>query len=487
MYFLEEIGKFKKFLIYQYQIFLLRQFITDFFKIIVDGVDKLIQSKSGSKEELELNLKGILQKANNHYHHNIIQIFGLSRTKNSYYNYNNISTSNLDLNKSDLFMKKIEEDNSEEFRNYELLTNYLYLNVQDAKNFLESFNYLEMMEKSPEKLSKITDKLFFHTQRAIEILGKIGHANNERIRIYSKEVYLKLIGLLLQEYEKNESCEGIIKLIHQKLETSLKKNPVETFRLFKLFFEQKSKFRNLREIMRLDRHFSYFAFEISPDLKNKASELSSQIQKEIYEATNKVETFADISNAIERIFYEEKNPYQLLIGLFDENILQKVIEIIKLGDMQSEIVPDEKRKDINHILKLFLNLYEGEYRHLLGWLICLEEIIQKGTFDEVHILNEDYASTREVKLIKFNPLNRIFLIFNKLDTKLRHAEAHNKISYDNGYDKVYIRGESLIVEKSELERKVREKAKIILACFSFIDFFEIFISNFYSKIREDDY
>jgi len=109
MYFLEEIGKFKKFLIYQYQSFLIRQLLNDYFKIIVDGIAKLIQFKSGSKEKLELNLTEVIQKANNHYHHNLIQIFGISKSKNTYYN--TIFASNLDLNKLNFFLKKIEENN----------------------------------------------------------------------------------------------------------------------------------------------------------------------------------------------------------------------------------------------------------------------------------------------------------------------------------------------------------------------------------------
>lgn len=482
MYFLEEIGKFRKFLVLHYQIFLIRQFLVEIVKILMNEIEKLIfLVKSDSKEELELNRKEIVQKVARYYHYKLIQIFGLSKIKKS--SHDIITVSNVDLNKAKALMDEIEKEIFEKFGDFELLTNYFHLDERNAKDLLESFIYLEMGEKSLKKFSKAADTLF-HTQRIFDILKKIGHISYDRDKNYSQKTYLKLIGFLLHEYKSDNFCGRFIRSIHQKIITSFKKSPSETFKLLSLFFEHKTKFRNIYDILTKDRIFHYLTRELGPDFESLAPKVSTQIKQEFSKSINKIEKITDIPEAVEQVLYSDKNPAQLLIESFNKEILKKISEIIQFREESSNVIPQVRKSDGDHVLELYRNMYEGEYWLLLGFLICLEMIIQKGSFNKNHILTENYVKNREEILVNLNPTNNSLILFNNRDVTPRRVDAHNKVSYNNDFNKIQIRGSSKTIKIDELEQKTREKAKILLACYNYIDFIEIFISNFIANFNK---
>jgi len=474
MFFLDEVGKFKKILVLQYRLFLFRIFVTEMIKQLMDVSEQLVNVKLDSKEDLEINIKRGAKKVTNTYLHNLIQLFGISKIDQL--PSNRITASNLALNESIIFMKELETEASEELEDSDLLEKYFFLDKQDARIFSESFTYLAVREKSPNKIS--TDpNILLHTQQIFEILKKIGNISNDRNKSYSKKTYLKLIGFLLYEYMTDSSFGAMIKTIYQKLEASLKKNPSETFKLLSLFFSQKAKFRNISEILTKDRAFYYLDRDLAPDLVILGNENSSEIQQEISKTLNKVEKIADISEAVEQVLYSAKNPYQLLFKFFKPDLLQKINIAIQYREESSKIMPQIQRKDIDHILELYRNMYEGEYWLLLGFLICIENIIHNGSFNEKHILTENSIKKREKMLVKLNPANHSLILFNNY-VKPRHADAHNKVSYSKDLKEIHIRGESTILKIDDLEHITRENAKMLLTSYSFIDFFEVFISNF---------
>jgi len=480
MFFLDEVGKFKKILVLQYRIFLFRRIIIEMIKKLMEESEQLIKAKSDSKEELELNIKRVANRVTETYLHNLIQIFGLSKIDKSLFN--RITASNLDLNRFILVMKKLETEFSEELKDSELLQKYFHLDEQDARVFSESFTYLAVREKSPDTISA-DPNILSHSQKIIDILEKIGQISNDKDKSYSKEVYLRLIGFLLYEYLTDSSSGPIVKAIYQKLEASLKKNPSETFKLLSLFSGQKTKFRNIYELLIKDRAFDYLDRELAPDFVMLGREFSSEIQQEISKTQNKVEKIADISEAVEQALYSTKNPYQLLFRFLKHDLLQKILATIQFREESSKIMPQVQRKDIDHIFELYRNMYEGEYWLLLGFLICLENIIQNGSFNEKHILTENYTKNRETMLVNLNPVNHSLILFNKY-VNLRHADAHNKVSYSKDLKEIHIRGESTILKVDDLEHIARENAKLLLSCYSFIEFFEVLISNFIIYVGE---